>query len=66
MHLGCHEVSEHVRHLRRLRHPRQPDRGMSQPPVLFRPSYRELKREADDVEMAIPARGQCVRAAMEL
>src|SRR5215472_14091502 len=39
---------------------------MSQPPALFRPCYGEWKREVDDVEMAIAAHHQCVRAAMEL
>src|SRR5262245_18394729 len=39
---------------------------MSHPPVVFRPYYWEQKRETDDVEMAIPARRPCVRAAMEL
>jgi hypothetical protein len=39
---------------------------MSQRPVLFRPSYRERKWETDDVEMAVTARRQGVRKAMEL
>src|SRR5215471_4994777 len=39
---------------------------MSQPPVLFRPCYRERKREVNDVEMAIATVYQLVRAPMEL